>query len=323
MTNRIHTVTGSCSPDELGVTLVHEHLMVGWPGWQADAGADRFDRQGTKRKCVERLLELEALGVGAMIDPCPSDLGRDVELMAEVAQETRVRIICATGLYKEDQGAAAYFKFRAAFSDVVSELTESFVAEIEEGIDGTGIKAGVIKVGTGPHRITDYERMVLTAAARTQKATGVPITTHTDEGTMGREQLAILLAEGADPARIVVGHSCGSADLRYHTDLLDRGAFLGFDRFGLEAAQPDRIRLAALVGLLGIGFERQIVLSHDSVWCWRGRPFDLPSVLMPNWNPTHLFKTILPALREAGVSQEKIHCMLIDNPRRYFGGTGC
>ncbi len=202
-------------------------------------------------------------------------------------------------------------------------MTESFVRELSQGVGATGIRPGVIKVATGPHQVTAYERAVITAAARAHKATGAPITTHTDEGTMGREQLAILTGEGVDPGRVVIGHSCGSADLRYHTDLLDQGAILGFDRFGLELLHPDRLRLAALIGLLGVGFERQLVLSHDTVWCWRGRPLPFAAAaLAPHWDPRHVLQRIVPALREAGVPQTKIDAMLIENPRRYLGSTG-
>ena len=318
----INTATGTCSADQLGVTLMHEHLLIGWPGWESDTAAPAWDRGEAKRMCVDRMQELKALGVSALVDPCPIDLGRDVEFAAEVSQASGVRIVCATGLYKEESGAAPYYKFRGAFADTVAEMTETFVREVTDGIADTGIKAGLIKVATGPHQVTDYEKMVITAAARAHKATGAPITTHTDEGTMGREQLAILVAEGVDPRRVVVGHSCGSADLRYHVDLLDSGATLGFDRFGLELLHPDRLRLAALIGLLGIGFERQIVLSHDTVWCWRGRAMPIPvETLAPHWDPRHVLLRIVPALRDAGVPQAKIDAMLIDNPRRYFAGA--
>ena len=320
MSTKVQTVLGPCDAADLGVALMHEHLMIGWPGWEMDAAAPAFDRSGARAMCVERMLELKELGMATLVDPCPMDLGRDVELMAEVAQAARINVICATGLYKEDQGAAAYFKFRTALGDVVSEMTESFVKELTDGIGATGIKAGIIKVATGAHQITAYERAVLTAAARAHKATGVPITTHTEEGTMGREQLEIFAAEGVELSRVIVGHSCGSADLHYHVDMLDRGAYLGFDRFGLEMIHSDRLRLAALIGLVGIGFAHRIVLSHDSVWCWRGRPLQIPTALMPNWQPTHVFKRILPALREAGVGDEKITAMMRDNPRRYFSG---
>lgn len=320
MATTVQTVLGPCAPENLGVALMHEHLMIGWPGWETDAAAPALDRRGTRDRCVERMIELKELGVSTLVDPCPIDLGRDVELAAEVAQASKVNVICATGLYKEDLGAAAYYKFRASLGDVVGEMTETFVKELTEGIGSTGIKAGLIKVATGANQVTAYERMVLIAAARAHKATGAPITTHTEDGTMGREQLDIFAAEGVDLRHVIVGHSCGSSDLRYHVDMLDRGAYLGFDRFGLELLHPDRLRTAALIGLLGIGFAHRIVLSHDSVWCWRGRPLDIPSAVMPNWQPTHIFKNVLPVLREAGVAESKIKAMLHDNPRRYFAG---
>jgi len=97
--------------------------------------------------CIDRMHELKALGLRTFLDPCPIDLGRDVELMAEVAQATGVHIICATGLYKEDQGATPYFKFRAQFSDAVTEMSEAFITELTDGIGSTGIKPGILKGG--------------------------------------------------------------------------------------------------------------------------------------------------------------------------------
>ena len=200
----VQTVTGPVASGELGTTLMHEHLMIGWPGWEAEAPADRAARREHAKRCVDRMLELRDLGLATFLDPCPIDLGRDVELMAEVAHATGVHIVCATGLYKEDQGAPAYFKFRAQFGDGLKEMTDVFIRELTEGIGETGIRAGVIKVATSAHRITPYEEMVLRAAARAHLETGVPITTHTDEGTMGVEQLEILVGQGVAPQAIVV-----------------------------------------------------------------------------------------------------------------------
>ncbi len=318
----VQTVTGSCTPDDLGLTLMHEHLLIGWPGWEAEAPADRAARREHRARCVDRMQELHGLGVRTLLDPCPIDLGRDVELMAEVAQASGVRIVCATGLYKQDTGATAYFSFRQQFGDALGEMTDVFVRELTEGVDDTGIKAGVIKVATGAHQITPYEEVVLRAAAAAHKATGAPITTHTDEGTMGPEQLALLCGAGVAPEAIVVGHSCGSSNLAYHLGMLDRGAYLGFDRFGLEILHPDRERLGCLIGLLGLGFEKQIVLSHDTVWCWRGRAPQLPPEAMPDWQPTYVLRTVVPKLRAAGVPEAKIQAMLVDNPRRYFARAG-
>ena len=318
----VQTVTGPCSAAELGTTLVHEHLMVGWPGWEAEAPLDRAARREHTKRCIERMVELRELGLGAFVDPCPMDLGRDVELMVEVAEATGVRIVCATGLYKEDQGAPAYFKFRMQFGDAAKEMTDVFVRELTQGVGETGIRAGVIKVATSAHKITPYEEAVLRAAARAHRETGAPITTHTDEGTMGGQQLDILLVEGVPPSSIIVGHSCGSSHLAYHLGMLDRGAYLGFDRFGLELLHPDRERLGTLIGLLGLGFERQIMLSHDTVWCWRGRAPALPASVMPDWAPTHVLEHVVPKLRAAGVGEEKIQTMLVDNPRRWFAEAG-
>src|SRR5438552_15035622 len=203
----VQTVTGPCSPDALGTTLMHEHLLVGWPGWEAYAAEDRAQRRERVGRCVGQMQELHGLGVRTLLDPCPIDLGRDVELMAEVAERSRVRIVCATGLYKEDLGAPASFKFRTQFGDAPAEMTDVFVHELSEGVGETGIRAGVIKVATGAHRITPYEELVLRAAARAHRATGAPITTHTDEGTMGAEQLDILTGESVPSDAIVVGHS--------------------------------------------------------------------------------------------------------------------
>jgi phosphotriesterase-related protein len=316
MIKTINTVTGTVTTDKLGTTLVHEHLLVGWAGWELDCKAPRFDRKSALKQAVERLKELKDLGLSTFVDPCPNDIGRDVVFMAETADASGVNIICTTGLYKEDLGNTVYMKQRS-----VDEIAEIYTAELTEGVGETGIKAGLIKCATGKDHITEYEEKCLRAAARASKRTGAPITTHTDEGTMGREQLDIFASEGVDLSKVIIGHSCGSSDLRYHTDMLDRGCYLGFDRFGLEFVHPDRLRHAALIGLLGVGFEKQLVLSHDSVACILGRGLGLPPEVMEtikNWKPTHIFKNVLPKLKEAGVPDQKIKTMMVENPRRFF-----
>jgi phosphotriesterase-related protein len=315
--NSVNTVTGSVSADKLGTTLMHEHLLIGWAGWELDCNAPRFDRKTAIKTAVERLKELKDLGLGTFVDPCPNDIGRDIVFMADVASASGVNVVAATGLYKEDLGNTAYFRQRT-----VEEIADVYVTEITKGVGETGIKAGIIKCATGKDHITEYENRCLRAAARASKRTGVPITTHTEEGTMGREQLDIFAEEGVDLAHVVIGHSCGASDLRYHTDMLDRGCLLGFDRFGLDFVHPDRLRLAALIGLVGVGFEKQLVLSHDSVACWKGKGLpDMDAKTLEgikNWNPTHIFKHIIPQLKEAGVGEHKIKAMMVENPRRFF-----
>jgi phosphotriesterase-related protein len=301
---------------------MHEHLLIGYPGHHVDWVNPGPARRERVQRCVDRIEEIKALGISALLDPCPTDLGRDVELMAEVAQRTRFHLICATGLYKEAEGATAYWKFKMNFGSVVDAMADLFIRELTEGVAGTGIRAGIIKVGTGHGTLTDYEKAVFEAAAKASVETGAPITTHTDHGRFGDDQQAFLTGHPVPAHKIVIGHSCGTSDAAYHEGIARNGSYLGFDRFGLDLLHPDAERVASLARLVKAGFGRQIVVSHDSVWCWAGQPFPLPIVeqMEKVWNPSHFCTRIVPQLRDAGVSDAQIDALLLDNPRRFFAG---
>jgi phosphotriesterase-related protein len=193
--------------------------------------------------------------------------------MATVSQKTGFQIICATGLYKQAEGGHPYWHVRSAFGSQVDAMADIFIKEITEGVADTGVRAGIIKVATGKGAITDYERTIFEAAAKASVETGAPITTHTDDGTMGDVQQEILTSAGVAPNRIVIGHSCGTTDHDYHMKIARGGSYLGFDRFGINALQPDDDRVAALARAIQAGAGDRIVVSHDSVWCWKGQPF--------------------------------------------------
>jgi phosphotriesterase-related protein len=319
----IQTVTGPIAPESLGRTLMHEHLVIGYPGFELDwirPGPSEEDRFAV---CVDRIEELKELGITALLDPCPIDLGRDVEFIAKVAQRTSFQIVCATGLYKEEEGQAAYWKFRGNFGDQSAAMAELFIKEIVDGVGSTGVRAGILKVGTGHTTLTDYERAVFAGAAQAAVETGVPITTHTDRGRFGDDQQAFLVQHGVEPQRIVIGHSCGTSDHDYHLGIAEAGSYLGFDRFGLEMIHPDADRAKSVVKLIQAGFGDRVVVSHDSVWCWRGSP--IPSLEIQRqmekiWNPTHFLKRVVPMLRDEGATDEQIEALLVDNPRRFFAG---
>jgi phosphotriesterase-related protein len=318
----LQTVTGGITPDQLGRTLMHEHLMVGYPGWQSDtvrAGANAAERFSI---CVDRIEEIRSLGYTSMLDPCPNDLGRDVEFMAKVAQKTGFQIVCSTGLYNETEGGVPYWHFRSNFGPQVDAMAELFVRELEEGIGETGIRAGIIKVATGRAGMSDYERTIFEAAAKASRETGAPITTHTDDGRFGDLQQKVLSEHGVSPHRIIIGHSCGSSDHDYHMGIARGGSYLGFDRFGLEALQPDAVRVASLIALMKAGAGDRVVVSHDSVWCWLGQPFPpaVEAALAETWNPSHFSLRIVPMLKEQGIGEEQIERLLVDNPRRFFAG---
>jgi len=298
--------------------------MIGYPGWEAHTTQPGPDRREMLARCVDQIEEMKAAGITAMLDPCPNDLGRDVEFMAEVASRTGFQIICATGLYKESEGGTAYWHFRKNFGPVVDVMAELFEKELTEGIAGTGIRAGIIKVATGPGKMTEYERQIFEAAAKASVATGAPITTHTDLGTVGDEQQRLLTSLGVPAHRIIIGHSCGTSDHEYHLGIARAGSYLGFDRFGLDMVHPDAERTASLAKLIGKGAGDRVVVSHDSVWCWRGTPIP-PEITLAgagagSWNPLHFVRDVAPRLREAGVSEAQVEALLVDNPRRFFAG---
>jgi phosphotriesterase-related protein len=322
----INTVTGKCTPDDLGRTLVHEHLLVGYPGWQMDALAPPFERGEAKARAVDMMQKLKGFGVKTFLDPCPMDLGRDVEFMAEVAQASGMRIICTTGAYFEEQGLT--YTFRNLPLDDIAAIYEK---EIRDGIGATGIRAGLIKVATGAHHVSDYERKLLIAAARAAVRCDVPIITHTQEGSCGLDQIEILAAEGVAPARILVGHSDGIDDPAYHRRIVRAGSYIGFDRLGISLILPDEIRVKNIAGLVRDGFADRVCLSHDSnCGAWLGRPIFGPGQIidpaqipemLPNWTATHLFERVIPWLRDAGVPDATITAMTDENPARWFRGA--
>ena len=319
----VQTVTGPISPDALGQTLIHEHVMVGWPGWESDTLNPGPTRDEAVARGVDIVQELMDMGVKSMVDPCPNDLGRDLTVMAEISVRTGFQIVAATGLYKEDQGGGAYWKFRAQFGAGAESIAEMYIKELTEGVGPTGIKPGIIKVATGVPAITDYELMLLEAAATASKETGAPILTHTDEGLLGDRQVEVLTGHGVAPQRIIVGHSCGTSDHDYHCKLADAGAYLGFDRFGIELIRPDSERIDAFVKLVESGHDAHLVVSHDSIFCWRGTPIPDPEMyaaVTEIWNPMHFHRRIVPQLKERGVTDAQIARVLEENPARYFRG---
>lgn len=315
----VNTARGPVRTRELGRMLMHEHLLIGFAGWESDSGACGPNSEDLVRICVDNVVELQEGGISSLLDPCPIDLGRNVELMGEVAARTNFNIVFATGLYHEG-AAAPYWRMKFALDpDAEQKIADLFIQELTEGVGSSGLKAGVIKVGTASPPFSNYERAVFRAAARASLATDAPITTHSD-AILGDEQAAYLISLGIPPHRIIVGHSCGNSDPEYHLAIAEKGAYVGFDRFGMTAVQSDEVRIDRLVSFVRSGFERQVVLSHDCAWCMRGQmmPKQLAAEYAVPDGSMHISRNILPLLITAGLDASHIDTMLVDNPRRYF-----
>jgi phosphotriesterase-related protein len=320
----VNTVTGPVQVKELGKTLVHEHLLFGYPGFQGDITLGALDRAAALQNCLKRGKRLRAVGVKTIVDATPNECGRNPDFLKEVSEKTGLNIICSTGYYYEGGGAPAYFRFRSTLGDIESEIYDMFMAELTTGIGKTGIKPGVIKLASGKAEISDYEKTFFKVAAKVQKETGCPIITHTEQGTMGPEQAEMLISAGVTPHKIQIGHMDGNTDIKYHLKTVSQGVSISFDRCGLQviAGMPmDNERIDLLSKLILKGHGDRIMLSSDLVWNWLGRPLSMPEdvrKLTANWDPLNIFEHILPGLEEKGIRKELIEKLLVDNPRRLF-----
>ncbi len=327
MSSVVESVTGPISVDQLGKTLIHEHFVFGYPGYQGDVTLGRFNEEEALAAAVGAARQMMSFGVKTVVDPTPNECGRNPLFLKKVSEASGLQIICATGYYYEGEGAPPYFKLRQGLGTAEEEIYEMFKKEITEGIAGTGIKPGIIKLASSKDEITEYEKMFFRAAARVQKETGIVILTHTQEGTMGPEQARMLIELGVDPSKIIIGHMCGNTNPDYHKEVLDMGVRIGFDRFGIQVlvgAPFDHERIQTLMTLLDEGYEDQILLSHDSIIVWLGRPpvmNEQVAQIMGDWQPAHIFENILPALREKGITEKQFDKMLGGNAKALFAGA--
>ncbi|MCX8044430.1 MAG: phosphotriesterase-related protein [Desulfobacterota bacterium] len=313
MNMTITTVTGNISPEQLGPTLMHEHVFVqyGGPSSPYSTPGEVFDE--LVASCTVAIDQMKRYGVRTVVDPTTVDLGRNIPLLVALSTTTSFQIICATGIYS----TAVYRRMRDR-SGGPAAIADLFVRELTQGIDGSGVRAGIIKVATGAQRITDDERELLEVAAHTAYVTGAPVITHT-EGMHGEEQQRILISGGVSPERIIIGHSCLSRDFNYHRRIIEAGSYLAFDRFGMPD-MPDEVRVASLHALIAAGFTSRLVVSHDSVWHWVDGPV-MGTGAYRNWKPTNFFERIIPMLQYCGVHDADITALLVDNPRRFFSST--
>jgi phosphotriesterase-related protein len=326
MSRIINTVLGPITGDQVGKTLMHEHFVFGFPGFSGDVTCGEFDFDEALKISIKVAERAKSHGVKTIVDATANDCGRNPTLLKAIAENTGLNILASTGYYLESLGSPAYFKFRSSLGDAVEEIYEMMMKEITVGIGKTGVKAGVIKLASSKDEITDYERMFFKAGARAQKETGATIITHTEAGTMGVEQAELLISEGADPSHIAIGHMCGNTDIRYATSVLNKGVFIAFDRFGLEAegwgTPKDADREALAVALIARGYINQLLFSHDSVNINLGRPVVWPENMVKNMeaaNIGRIFDVIIPDLLKMGIRDEQINNIMVKNPAKLLG----
>lgn len=293
----VMTALGPIAPDALGVTAVHEHLIA-YPYAANDEDLVLDDVHAA----LAELEDFHAAGGRAVVDMTPDDYGRDAHATRWLAQQSRVHLILVAGHHK------ALFSAPALAGKSVGDVAAAIIRELTEGIAGTEMRAGAIKAGTSLDEIRPEEEVALRAAARAHLATGAPITTHTERGTMALEQLAILRTEGVDPRRVIIGHLDMRLDEATMRAVLEAGAYVAFDQVGKARYGPDGARATMIQRLVADGHGGQILLSGDlarksALRAYGGTP-----------GIAYLVERFPLLLMEAGLTAPIVRRLFVENP---------
>ncbi|MDH3290926.1 MAG: phosphotriesterase [Gemmatimonadota bacterium] len=302
----VMTVNGPIAPDRMGTTLPHEHVLVDFAGAEV-VSPDRYDRDAVFQTVLPYLHQARTLGAQSLVEATPAYLGRDPLLLKQLADASGMHVLVSTGYYgaRDDQHLP-----RHAFTDSADSLAARWIREWTTGIDGTGIRPGFIKIGVDPGPLSDIDRTLIQAAARTHLRTGLTIAAHTGPAAGALEQLAVLEAEGVDPSAWIWVHAQAEDDSTIHVRAARSGAWISFD--GLA---PDNVeRYVARVGFMKAeGLLHRVLVSHDAGWYHVGEPGG------GTFRPLDtLFTKFLPALTAAGFTDQEIHQLTAANPADAF-----
>jgi len=325
----VQTVTGPIEADELGTTLIHEHLRardeavhIQWPhvGTAEEEPPHAVPPGGDYDVAVREARAAVELGIKTIADPSAMFLGRDVEFMRRVSEETGLQVVPCTGIYTYDH-LPTFFVSRDA-----DQIAELFVHDIEKGIQGTDIKAAFIKCAADEPGVTENVEKVHRAAARASVQTGAPIMAHSRPASdTAPRQIEIFLEEGVEPSKIQIAHCGDSPDPDYIESILDKGVYVGLDRYGLEMYLPYDQRQATTLALLERGYANRIFLSADSCATidWFAPPVVEQLVqagAAKDWTIRIVPERVLPDLREAGMTEEQERTMMVANPAAWLAG---
>jgi len=314
----VNTVQGSVDADDLGLVLIHEHLRFRDEA-VAEEWPDRYDAQAELDAALEAVDAAKSRGVQTIVDPTAMFGGRDVRFMARVAEQTGVRVLACTGIYSYDY-LPHYFENRD-----VDAMAAHFVADLQGGVQGTDIKAALLKCAADAPGVTENVEKIHRAVARASVQTGAPIMAHSmpAAGT-GPRQVQIFEQEGVDLARVQIAHCGDTDDVSYIEGLIEKGVYVGLDRYGLEMFLPIDKRNATAAELLRRGHAERLMISQDYCATIDWFPPEAAQVFesrgaIRNWSMTLVFDEVIPALRKDGVlDDDAFHTIFVENPKRWL-----
>jgi phosphotriesterase-related protein len=318
----VQTVQGPIDADEMGLTLIHEHFFssdeavsVQWPHVR--------DSEREHQLAVEVAEAVKSHGVKTVVEPTGMLLGRDIAASKRLAEDTGLQIVACTGIYTYDH-LPQFLANRS--EDFIADL---FVHDLEEGIQGTEVKAAFIKCAADEPGVNERIEKVHRAAARASLRTGAPIMAHSRPASnTGPRQVEIFLEEGVAPEKIQIAHTGDSDDLDYIERLLEAGVWIGMDRYGIDVFLPTDRRNATVLALLERGYAERMFLSQDfDIPIAAGLDWYPPEMVeqmqaagaATNWSMTFLFEGVIAALKEGGMTDEQFETMMVDNPKRWLG----
>jgi phosphotriesterase-related protein len=309
---QVSTTAGPVEDGDLGLTLIHEHLRV-----RSESVAVQFphlyDEDSEYEKAVAQVSAAMEWGVKTVCDPTVMEAGRDIRFMTRVAEQTGIQLVASTGIY-------AYHYVPPHFQNRdIDYMADQFVRDVEVGIQNTEIKAGFLKCCTDHQGVTEDVEKVLRATARASNRTGRPIMTHSHpQSGQGLAQIKIFEEEGVDPARVLIGHTGDTDSLDYIEELLSHGPYIGMDRYGLDIILPTEQRNSTVIELAKRGYADRMMLSQDACCTIDWYPAEQVAAMAPNWHMTYVLDEIVPALKEAGLTQDQVDLMMVEAPRRWL-----
>ena len=317
----VQTVRGPVDAAQLGPTLAHEHVFVLAPealnNWATVyTGSPYWDEDTNIARAVRMLQEVRDAGMRTIVDPTAPGLGRDIPRIQRVNDQVDLNILVASGIYAflELPNFVIYRPTRA--------IADLFVREITEGIDNTGVRAAFLKCCVEHYGLVGDIPRILEAVALASNETGAPVMVHTNAAhRTGLLALDALTRHGVDPTRIVIAHMGDSNDLNYLRAIADTGATLGCDRFGIEHFNPLPNRIETLLALLAEGYADRIHLSHDAATFYDFMTGDPNFAGEQDANFLLVWNTVLPTLRDAGIGDDVITQLTVENPARFFSVT--
>ena len=309
----VESVNGPLELDQLGPTLIHEHfrstdeaLRMQFP--------HLYDEDAEWEAAITDARAVAGHGIKTVVEPSAMFLTRDARFSKRVADESGLNIILATGVYTYDHLP------QPLMNRTEDQIAEIFVHEIEDGIQGTGIKPAFIKCAADEPGVTPNVEKIHRAAARASLQTGLPIMAHSRPASeTGLDQMRVFTEEGVDPAKVQIAHTGDTENLDYIEKLLDTGCWIGLDRYGLDIFLPTERRNATTLALLERGYVERMFLSQDFCSTLDWFTAEVAEILraseVPNWSMTFLFEQVIPTLKEGGMTDEQLGQMMEENPK--------